>query len=81
VRRQCRRRTAKALPGDGDGRRGSSGSSRHLVRSPTWLGDQPAASVAGVPSYALMEDPHSLEIDVVGGGRPEEEQQIAQVGY
>jgi hypothetical protein len=26
-----------------------------------------------------MEDPHSLEIDV-GGGRPEEEQQIAQVG-
>ncbi|KAG2536492.1 hypothetical protein PVAP13_9NG191700 [Panicum virgatum] len=27
-----------------------------------------------------MEDPHSLEIDVVGGDRPEEEQQIAQVG-
>ena len=42
--------------------------------------DEPAASTAGVPSPAPMEHPCSLEIDVVDGGRGEEEQQIAQVG-
>ena len=42
--------------------------------------DEPGASTSGVPSPAPMEHPCSLEIDVVGGGRPEEEQQIAQVG-
>jgi len=42
--------------------------------------DEPAASTAGVPSPAPMEHPCSLDIDVVDGGRGEEEQQIAQVG-
>jgi len=38
--------------------------------------DEPGASTSGVPSPAPMEHPCSLEIDVVGGGRGEEEQQI-----
>jgi len=42
--------------------------------------DQPAASVAGVPSFCFHGGSTFTENDVLGGGRREEEQQIAQVG-
>jgi hypothetical protein len=41
--------------------------------------DEPAVGL--MPSSSVMEDSRALGIDVIDGGRLEEEQQITQVSY